>query len=1320
MAEFRIGRLKFNWRAVWLSSTAYVIDDIVKFGANTYVCAENHISVANENLFYSGDLAGGRWTLHTEGLANRGNWVGNTFYKQNDIVKYGNTQYRVIIGYTSGSAFNTYNSNNDLVLEEYLQSFNFENTWNSGTEYQVGDVVTYGGYSYVAKTLHTDKPPATHTANDWDILTTGFNVIGEWNSGTNYLQGDVVVFGGSSFVAVVNNNNNSPSAGGASVWKLVVEGITWKGNWDYATTYKKGEAVKRLSNSYISVNGSGNLNQDPATDANGTYWNVLVEGAANNVMQTEGDLVYYTSGATRLPAGSGGEVLSISHSGVPHWQHNSTTHAVYYVTEEGSDVNDGSNITQAFGTLKHACGIATGPATIYVKAGQYHEQLPIIVPEEVSIVGDNLRTSRIKPDTGDSHYQEITLSTPPSSTHTVSNATYTPATGDMELTIGDHLFQVDDSIKIADESITFSCNFGGASGAAAEKSYPRPMVGGQSPDYVTGKHVKVIAVTGTTITVNVNKKRGQAISNSDAHTFVSATPNGITKSEFVVSLGKTLTNASGTKTCMAVKTNYHENIIHILPLTGGLWTTSDQWKNTDGGDIAITNIVTRPNTESNMFLMSDKTMLKDLLMEGLTGFVPASQAAQLTGSINGSLVTGTGFFPDLVGTTVSGTNVTLGTKVNNFISENEIEVDKVQTVSSTVLTFTATPDDPNNATVKGVYVALNPATPIIKSPYVSNCSCKSSGGVGAIVDGGVHRQFAEDGINPSNKSIVMDSFTQIHDGGMGFWITDGGTSELVSSFTYYCHISYASTRGGRIRSLAGNSSWGNYGIVSSGYKSSEKAQQGTIEGLIIEHDETTRVGNVNGFSLNERVRGQTSQALGYINSVQGTKKQILYTSLITAGPVSVGGTGFQAGETIEGLSSGVTADLIASNSSNRGQDGRTLVVAGLTTAVIENGSVQFVTGNGNGGHNNNPITGADPFTFVISGVSRVGADGRGSITIDRGQWSTTGAAHTGAITNIVQYPNQTSSTATLLTPLYSNETTINVSTITGFNPGEFVLLGGNELCKISSFPTSNSIIVTRASQGAGIAGDYSTGDTIVSIGASTVPAGIESFKDFDAADIQMRVTDASIFIQNDYYKIEDEFVKCIGVSPDQEGLTTLTLVEDKAAQCFDEQSINIRYLFSQARLTGHDFLQVGTGGTTTTNWPDVPTQAAAQSQEINESYPGRVFYVSTDHEGNFRVGRYFRVNQATGSATLNANDFDLSGLTNLQLGSIGAQLGASINEFSTDGTLSQNSPNKCPTQSAVKTYVDTNISDLTTSTNVGIASAQRDALTQAFWIGLSA
>ena len=42
----------------------------------------------------------------------------------------------------------------------------------------------------------------------------------------------------------------------------------------------------------------------------------------------------------------------------------------------------------------------------------------------------------------------------------------------------------------------------------------------------------------------------------------------------------------------------------------------------------------------------------------------------------------------------------------------------------------------------------------------------------------------------------------------------------------------------------------------------------------------------------------------------------------------------------------------------------------------------------------------------------------------------------------------------------------------------------------------------------------------------------------------------------------------------------------------------------------------------------------------------------------------------------------------MRLGSLGGLIGASVNEFSTDGTLSQNSDTKVPTQQAVKTYVD--------------------------------
>ena len=123
-------------------------------------------------------------------------------------------------------------------------------------------------------------------------------------------------------------------------------------------------------------------------------------------------------------------------------------------------------------------------------------------------------------------------------------------------------------------------------------------------------------------------------------------------------------------------------------------------------------------------------------------------------------------------------------------------------------------------------------------------------------------------------------------------------------------------------------------------------------------------------------------------------------------------------------------------------------------------------------------------------------------------------------------------------------------------------------------------------------------------------------------------------------------------------------------------------------MTGHDFLSIGTGGKTTTNYPGEPTQAAAQGNEVTENLPGRVYYASTDQDGNFRVGNFFRIDQATGRATLDASAFDLSGLTSLRLGSIGAQLGESINEFSADGTLSGNSNTAVPTEQAVKTYVD--------------------------------
>jgi hypothetical protein len=64
----------------------------------------------------------------------------------------------------------------------------------------------------------------------------------------------------------------------------------------------------------------------------------------------------------------------------------------------------------------------------------------------------------------------------------------------------------------------------------------------------------------------------------------------------------------------------------------------------------------------------------------------------------------------------------------------------------------------------------------------------------------------------------------------------------------------------------------------------------------------------------------------------------------------------------------------------------------------------------------------------------------------------------------------------------------------------------------------------------------------------------------------------------------------------------------------------IRQNYSNIRLTGHDFLDIGTGGFTTTNYPGTPTIPSDPLDEAVVGGGGRVFFTSTDQDGNFRVG----------------------------------------------------------------------------------------------------
>jgi hypothetical protein len=149
-----------------------------------------------------------------------------------------------------------------------------------------------------------------------------------------------------------------------------------------------------------------------------------------------------------------------------------------------------------------------------------------------------------------------------------------------------------------------------------------------------------------------------------------------------------------------------------------------------------------------------------------------------------------------------------------------------------------------------------------------------------------------------------------------------------------------------------------------------------------------------------------------------------------------------------------------------------------------------------------------------------------------------------------------------------------------------------------------------------------------------------------------------------------------------------------------------RLKYSQVRLTGHDFLYIGTGNQTQTNYPYVNPNSAIQANQANSSGGGRVFFTSTDQDGNFNVGNLFGVQQATGTATLNANAFNLSGLQSLQLGSVSLGIGSAvITQFSTDPYFTANSDNVVPTQKAIKSYISSQIGGGASTLNVNTLTA---------------
>jgi hypothetical protein len=95
-----------------------------------------------------------------------------------------------------------------------------------------------------------------------------------------------------------------------------------------------------------------------------------------------------------------------------------------------------------------------------------------------------------------------------------------------------------------------------------------------------------------------------------------------------------------------------------------------------------------------------------------------------------------------------------------------------------------------------------------QSPYIQNCTNFIPDSIGLKVDG----KYA---IGPT-KSMVLDSYTQYNQGGIGASMTNEGYAQLVSLFTICNNISVYCGTGGACDLTNSNSSFGNFALISEG------------------------------------------------------------------------------------------------------------------------------------------------------------------------------------------------------------------------------------------------------------------------------------------------------------------------------------------------------------------------------------------------------------------------------------------------------------------------------------------------------------------------
>jgi len=610
-----------------------------------------------------------------------------------------------------------------------------------------------------------------------------------------------------------------------------------------------------------------------------------------------------------------------------------------------------------------------------------------------------------------------------------------------------------------------------------------------------------------------------------------------------------------------------------------------------------------------------------------------------------------------------------------------------------------------------------------------------------------------------NKSVLANDFTQLNDLGYGVLATNNALSELVSVFTYYCHTGYLSLNGSQIRSLTGNNSYGFYGLVAEGSDPDEIATQVSmaqdmvqpVKMYVVDQEielPGTGLGVVRGDTVQQvnSLTGNTASAVVVFayeeggNTILSVKR---FIDEITLQPYSFNDDDpvTDASLTLIGVPVSVTTQ------STTGTDGQAFGYIYDCTVFPMNGSQLEIH------HSDSELT-FQPYEVVS--VSET------NIEIPASYWaSDLGSAST--IKHKVYRCDFTSGTggdaATDSTGLQFNVEHGTMAVMTAqqnlllngvdssvlTRPSTALIFDEQETVTYRTLAFENTIVGSElvnglqsrttiddnfdyvdltvrndfgqhAASAYGLLGSGTLGDT-----AGDTYIAVNQVSTADAARINSSDVDMIFSWKGKLHIITDytEYVDAVDGTGRTFGILTIndsyditvpplagglaakvTSVNNTTLQAGlqEGESGNVTVNISTCRATSHDFLDIGTGGYNTTNYPDrvfgapveravtdeesIDSEGLARKAQVQERFRGRCFFASTDQDGFFRVGRFFTVDQGTGRITFNAALV----LTNID--GIGFKRGVRVNEFSADDTFTNASADTVPVETAVEGYIN--------------------------------